>query len=306
MDTSKLCMYCMEDNGGSNICPHCGKDANAPLIGNHLRPGDVIGGRFVVGRAVGQDATGVVYMVYDTMKGNKMRIREYLPRGIAERGEDGMTLSAAPGMAEQYEEGLAEMLARAESAEDPSRAMASFEENGTLYVVLRKKKAAAAAAAIAEQEEEREEEDDEEEDEEEGASLAEKFKKHTTTLVICLFIVLLLIASIFILISRSSTDRTNQPQNSSSPLDNWSAPTETPLPTVSATDEFGNIIKPELDWQNQQGGENLDNWGEPVKTPVPDDYEPDWLTQATDVPMNTSTPEPSETPEPTPEATENP
>ena len=59
MDTSKLCMYCMEDNGGNAICPHCGKDANAPLIANHLKPGDVIGGRFVVGRAVGQDATGV-------------------------------------------------------------------------------------------------------------------------------------------------------------------------------------------------------------------------------------------------------
>ena len=70
MDTSKLCMYCMEDNGGNPICPHCGKDANAPLIGNHLKPGDVIGGRFVVGRAVGQDASGVVYMVYDTIKGN--------------------------------------------------------------------------------------------------------------------------------------------------------------------------------------------------------------------------------------------
>ena len=49
MDTSKLCMYCMQDNGGKDVCPHCGKDANAPLISNHLTPGEVIGGRFVVG-----------------------------------------------------------------------------------------------------------------------------------------------------------------------------------------------------------------------------------------------------------------
>ena len=81
-------------------------------------------------------------------------------------------LSAMPGMTEQYEDGLNEMLARAESAEDPSRAMASFEENGTLYVVLRKKKAAPAAVALPEDEEEPvdpDEEDggeDEEDDEE--------------------------------------------------------------------------------------------------------------------------------------------
>ena len=29
MDTGRLCMFCMEDNGGQDVCPHCGRDANA-------------------------------------------------------------------------------------------------------------------------------------------------------------------------------------------------------------------------------------------------------------------------------------
>ena len=65
MDTGKLCMFCMEDNGGNDVCPHCGKDAGMPLLKNHLTPGEVLGGRFLVGRAVGQDATGIVYIVFD-------------------------------------------------------------------------------------------------------------------------------------------------------------------------------------------------------------------------------------------------
>ena len=87
MDTGRLCMFCMEDNEGQSVCPHCGRDANAPLIKNHLKPGEILGGRFLVGRAVGQDASGVVYIVYDLRKERALRIREYLPRGVAMRAK---------------------------------------------------------------------------------------------------------------------------------------------------------------------------------------------------------------------------
>ncbi len=320
MDTSKLCMYCMEDNGGNDICPHCGKDANAPLIGNHLKPGTLLGGRFLVGRAVGQDAAGVVYIVYDQMKDNKLRIREYLPRGIAARAEDGLSLTAMPGMSEQFTEGMTEMAARAESAEDPSKAMAHFEENGTLYVVLRKKKASAAAVPAASEEEgsaqsetpETAEYEDEEpfEDEEEGENLpftdrmVALFKKNMPAVLIGLFVVVLLGASVGILLSRSNTDNRNIPAagNTNSPLDSWSAPTETPVPTAGATDAFGNIIPPSQNWQGQAGGNSIDFGSGATRTPVPDDYEPDWLANGSAAPMNTSTP----TPIPTDEASATP
>ena len=165
MDTSKLCMYCMQDNQGQDICPHCGKNAAAPLIANHLTPGEILGGRFLVGRAVGQDPMGVVYMAYDLRKENRLRIREYLPRGIAFRNPDDPTVQVTPGREEDFKAGLEQTLARAESADDPSQAMAHFEENGTLYVILRRAKAAKTEDEEARQAEA--EADDEEEDEEE-------------------------------------------------------------------------------------------------------------------------------------------
>ena len=150
MDTSRLCMYCMQDNQGMDVCPHCGKNAAAPLLPNHLTPGEILGGRFLVGRAVGQDPLGVVYMVYDLRKENKLKIREYLPRNAAYRNPGDTEVQIEPGMQTEYQEGLTRMLTRAESPEDPTQAMAHFEENGTLYVVLRRQKAA--AAAVPEQE----------------------------------------------------------------------------------------------------------------------------------------------------------
>ena len=146
MDTGRLCMFCMEDNEGQSVCPHCGRDANAPLIKNHLKPGEILGGRFLVGRAVGQDASGVVYIVYDLRKERALRIREYLPRGVAMRAEGSNDLVPLPGMEGEFAAGLEETRRKAESADDPSKAMANFEENGTLYVVLRRKKAAPVAA----------------------------------------------------------------------------------------------------------------------------------------------------------------
>ena len=127
MDTSKLCMYCMQDNGGEDICPHCGKDAKASLLKGHLAPGEILGGRFLVGRAVGQDASGIVYIVFDLRKERSMRIREYMPRTLCQREDGSNELKPLPGMEEAYAEGLNDTRAKAESAEDPEKAMPCFD-----------------------------------------------------------------------------------------------------------------------------------------------------------------------------------
>jgi len=341
-------MFCMEDNGGNDVCPHCGKDAGAPLLKNHLAPGEILGGRFLVGRAVGQDASGVVYIVFDLRKERKMRIREYMPRGVAYREENSNHLRALPGMEGEFEEGLSDTRARAESADEPEKAMPCFEENGTLYVVLRRRREAgapeaAAAGAAADRAEKPEkkseagkkkkradeergaEADDEDDGEKPGFAdrMAARFRKNTAAVLVALLIVLLLVASVIVIVSRGGRDTVNQPQNPSSPLDVWSAPTETPIPTAVATDQFGNIVAPTQGWQYQQGGNTINN-GVATNTPIPDDYEPDWLRgtpepgtltteMPTAVPVDTDDPNateglialgtPAPTPEPTPEAT---
>ena len=70
------CMYCFEDLGGRDICPHCGHDSRAAVPQIQLLPGTLLhNGRFLVGRAMGQDASGIVYMAYDTKREATLRIR---------------------------------------------------------------------------------------------------------------------------------------------------------------------------------------------------------------------------------------
>jgi hypothetical protein len=96
-------MYCFKDMGGDSVCPHCGRDARAAVPQIQMLPGTpVYRDRFLLGRALGQDASGIVYTALDTKRGGTIRIREYLPRNCAERLNDGTVVPIA-GMEDAFE-----------------------------------------------------------------------------------------------------------------------------------------------------------------------------------------------------------
>ena len=116
MAYENLCMYCFEDNGGESVCPHCGRDSRAAVPQIQLMPGSLVyHDRFLVGRALGQDAKGIVYAAFDTKKENRLRLREYLPRDCAERLSDGSVAPIA-GMEDAFEQGLNKLRASVEGA----------------------------------------------------------------------------------------------------------------------------------------------------------------------------------------------
>ena len=90
------CMYCFEPLDKNGECPACGRDPLAPVAPSHLAPGTVLRTRFLVGRALGQDAGGIVYVAYDLKTGAKLRVREYFPRDAAQREPDG-SVTVRPG-----------------------------------------------------------------------------------------------------------------------------------------------------------------------------------------------------------------
>lgn len=138
MAYENLCMYCFEDNGGESVCPHW-----RPRFPRRGAPDSadarslVYHDRFLVGRALGQDANGIVYAAFDTKKENRLRLREYLPRDCAERLSDGSVAPIA-GMEDRFEQGLQKLRASVEGAEDPKKRHFFFEENGTAYIAQRK------------------------------------------------------------------------------------------------------------------------------------------------------------------------
>ena len=78
-DKQNLCLYCFEPSD-TQICPHCGGDASAAVPINQLSPGTMLAGRILVGRAVGQDASGIVYAAMDTPRRSGARARIFAAR----------------------------------------------------------------------------------------------------------------------------------------------------------------------------------------------------------------------------------
>ena len=52
---AEYCIHCMNPiEEGATVCPYCNKAADAEIPAHHLRPGTVINGKFLVGKALGE------------------------------------------------------------------------------------------------------------------------------------------------------------------------------------------------------------------------------------------------------------
>ena len=106
-----------------------------------LREGDLIAGYSVV-RSIASGALGNVYLAVDHEQGEApVAVREYLPRGIATRADDGIVRAQLPGAESTFEEGRDRFKDRADTflgVEHPNLANIRkvVEERGTVYVVM--------------------------------------------------------------------------------------------------------------------------------------------------------------------------
>lgn len=228
MAYENLCMYCFEDGGGQDVCPHCGRDARAAVPQVQLLPGTLLyNERFLVGRALGQDAGGIVYAALDTKRGVKIRIREYLPRDSARRLNSGEVVPES-GAEDAFEGGLTKLRASVEGVDDPAKRHFFFEENGTGYIAQRKGAGA------------------------DGGEMDEGRQGPNLALVIGIAAALVLAVAVgVIMLVNYLTNRTDtkaeQPRTSAEDI--WSPP-ESPTPTPYAAATFGTITDPEQSWKD--------------------------------------------------------
>ena len=232
MTYENLCMYCFEDMRGQTTCPHCGRDSRAAVPQIQMLPGSrVYHDRFLIGRALGQDATGIVYAALDTKRDNKLRIREYLPRDCAERLNDGAVVPVA-GMEDQFEAGIKKLRASVESVEDPRKRHFFFEENGTAYIAQRKTAAPAAGEAPAQEEEE---------------GSGRRVLLFAGIAVAVLVVAAVLLITVFNGTLPTSRDITQSP--TLDPSEVW-IPATTPSPTPYVAPTFAALVDPELSWMD--------------------------------------------------------
>jgi len=138
---NSLCLGCMKNNGGEHRCRYCGYSddyvQSAPLLPLRIWLED----RYLVGKAVEQNGEGVTYIGWDNVLKAPVRIREFLPLGIASRTEGSLLVSPNPGSEYYFNDyltsflSLARGLARMRELPSLFPVYDIFEANGTAYYV---------------------------------------------------------------------------------------------------------------------------------------------------------------------------
>lgn len=139
MNTERLCMGCMNDNGGENVCSICGWDSSTANEADKLPLRFVLSDRYTVGRVIKSNPESTVYMGYDNTENIPINIREYFPKDACVRNPD-KTVSMVEGKEFIYNEGLMsfmEINQKLVGQELPSLipTYSVFEDNGTVYSI---------------------------------------------------------------------------------------------------------------------------------------------------------------------------
>ncbi|MCD8363548.1 MAG: Ig-like domain-containing protein [Lachnospiraceae bacterium] len=139
------CLNCMSEYESElGLCPNCGYDPEEPMENTlHMKPGSLLHGRYLVGRALGSGGFGITYVGWDFTLQQKVAIKEYLPSEFATRalGETQVTVYSG-NKGEQYNSGLekfveeARHLAKFQSTDGIVRVFDSFKENNTAYIIM--------------------------------------------------------------------------------------------------------------------------------------------------------------------------
>lgn len=145
MEFSNICMGCMAEKGDLTQCPSCGwVEGSEPESPQHLKPGTLLQGKYLVGRALGQGGFGITYLGWDVNLKLRLAIKEYLPQDLASRtpGHTQVSVYTSQNYRDQFEYGLqkflqeAQTLAQFEGHPNIVSVRDFFRENDTAYIVM--------------------------------------------------------------------------------------------------------------------------------------------------------------------------
>lgn len=141
----RRCLGCMQlFSEEYQVCPHCGCIVGQEQMeAFHLKPGTVLKGRYLIGRALGYGGFGVTYRAWDLELDRQVAVKEYFPGEFCTRVPGTEELSIYEGdRREQYEAGrkkFAEEAARQVKLENIpgiAKVYDTFEANHTAYIIM--------------------------------------------------------------------------------------------------------------------------------------------------------------------------
>jgi len=140
-----LCMWCMQQKGDHEKCPHCGYIEVVSREGAEINLPfrTLLNNRYIIGKVLGDGGFGITYLGYDKHLRVKLAIKEYFPRHLATRRENSLNLAVFnKDRIEEYHNSMAKFLAEARTvAKFHGQANIVdvkdyFESNGTAYIVM--------------------------------------------------------------------------------------------------------------------------------------------------------------------------
>ena len=87
MEKEKLCLRCMRKIGNNTVCPYCRNESGKPQNDPYLPLKTVVGGRYLIGKLISENAEGNTYNAFDLEEKKPVSIRELYPKGLLSRGE---------------------------------------------------------------------------------------------------------------------------------------------------------------------------------------------------------------------------
>ncbi|HCX79229.1 MAG TPA: hypothetical protein DG577_07435 [Firmicutes bacterium] len=141
---NKICYNCFRIKGDYEVCPFCGwLDNTEPEQAYHLRPGTILGGRYLIGTVLGFGGFGTTYKVWDSQLASIVAIKEFYPSGLVSRvpGEKQVVVFSGEKR-DNYQVALSRFLDEARNMAKFSKhpnivnVLDYFEENGTAYIVM--------------------------------------------------------------------------------------------------------------------------------------------------------------------------
>ncbi len=148
MNWEHMCPGCMheltDEEYSSGKCPHCDYEREKEDRKQALPVLTILNGKYLIGKILEKDSTGITYQAYDLNLEIKIQITEYFPPVLAKRAEDGRTIMPlSEETIEAYEQGkknnldsarqIVKMVTRS-GGENLIRDF--FEENNSVYTAL--------------------------------------------------------------------------------------------------------------------------------------------------------------------------
>lgn len=139
------CHHCMSRlPDGASFCEHCHHSPTVQAAPHRLAAGTILGGRYLIGDAIGEGGFGITYIGLDVNLEIKVAIKEFYPHGYANRNNgvtNDVTLITTRELS-YFDNAKGRFLAEAKSiakfSDEPSIVDVRdyFTENNTAYIVM--------------------------------------------------------------------------------------------------------------------------------------------------------------------------